>query len=250
MRERFGRVAGWLGAPAFGLISALRHTRTFHPAGVVLRASVEPLPEIDPHLRALGELLRGPALVRFSTAIWKRGQERVDALGCAVRFRDSDEATAEASPGDQDLLFATMRSPWTMALAPLATRVHDFLSNQYFAVAPFDVPGLGRVKWKLAPEHPGVPGASRRERLLESVDRGQATLLLEVRRTWSMRYVPVARLVLRELVTVDQEALRFSPFRTGRDIEPRGFVHALRRGAYAGSQAIGASRREGHAAME
>jgi hypothetical protein len=49
----------------------------------------------------------------------------------------------------------------------------------------------------------------------------------------------VARIHLLEAVDVDQDLLRFSPFRAGRGIVPRGFVHALRRGAYTASRAMG-----------
>jgi hypothetical protein len=48
--------------------------------------------------------------------------------------------------------------------------------------------------------------------------------------------MPMAIVRLTERAHVDQAELRFSPFRADRGIEPVGFVHAIRRGAYAASQ--------------
>jgi hypothetical protein len=60
--------------------------------------------------------------------------------------------------------------------------------------------------------------------------------------TWHRGYAAVARLALLSVEDVEQDHLRFSPFRTGRGVVPRGFVHALRRGAYAASQNLGHPR--------
>ncbi|MEO8183439.1 MAG: hypothetical protein ABI895_31785 [Deltaproteobacteria bacterium] len=40
----------------------------------------------------------------------------------------------------------------------------------------------------------------------------------------------------RHFLDLDQEALRFDPFRAGRGVTPVGFVHALRRATYLASQ--------------
>jgi hypothetical protein len=48
--------------------------------------------------------------------------------------------------------------------------------------------------------------------------------------------VPVARVVLLERAILDQERLRFSPFRDGKGISPVGFVSGLRRATYLLSQ--------------
>ena len=245
LRERMGSALGWLSAPAFAAVALARRARVFHPEGIVLTGRVEPI-AIDGPLGAVAERLAGPALVRFSTALWRRGKEWPDALGCAIRFRSSDEPSTQPDPGDQDLLLATIRTPIATPLGPVGTHVHDFLANRYFGTAPFDVLGVGRAKWRLVGEGEGEPVPSPNElgdrgrRLAESVARGSATLRLELRRTWRPRYEPVARVSLESVAVVDQDRLRFSPFLAGRGIEPRGFVHALRRGAYA------ASRRFGH----
>lgn len=242
LRERLGVAAGWLAAPVFGAVALARHARVFHPEGVVLAGHVEPIVH-EGWLGDLASRLAGPALVRFSTALWRRGREWPDALGCAIRFRRREEPSSEPDDGDQDLLLATIRSPVTTPLGPVGTHVHDFLANRYFATAPFDVPEMGRVKWRVVPERALEPAPKdsrdRGRKLVGDVARGDAALRLEVRPTWTPRYRPVARVRLVAVADVDQDRLRFSPFRAGRGIVPRGFVHALRSGAYAASRLFG-----------
>lgn len=231
--ERLGLALGWAVAPLFALTSFLRQARTFHPAGVVARAEVEALPSG----RWLGELLAGPALVRFSGALWKSERHFPDVLGCAIRFRASPRVSPEPEEGDQDLLFATIRKPWTMPFAPLATDVRDYLSNRYFAVSPFDVPDFGRVFFRAVPEQRSPDTGLRGERLAGAIAARRAQLRLEVRHPHRLAWTPVARVRLVELVAIDQARLSFDPFRAGRALVPRGLVHAMRRGAYAASQA-------------
>jgi hypothetical protein len=57
----------------------------------------------------------------------------------------------------------------------------------------------------------------------------------------------VAEIALRERVPVNQQALRFTPFRAGRGIVPSGFVQAARAAAYAASQAGRRIAATGHA---
>jgi hypothetical protein len=227
---KLGIALGRLLSPVTGAVAAARRARMFHPEGAVFAAVVEGEGE-------LGRRLSGPALVRLSSAWWRGGKEWPDVLGLAARLR----ATAEVSPlpteGDQDLLFATIKRPWTTPFAPLSTRVHDFLANDYFAVSPFDVDGVGVARLRLVGPRPGTRATSRRGRLLADVAAGRAVLpleLIEAAGVWR----PVARLRLVEEVALDQAALRFDPFRAGRGIRPRGFVHDLRRATYAASQRL------------
>jgi hypothetical protein len=225
-------------APVTGTVSALRQARTFHPDGTVFRAVVESAAPAG-QWTAVAARLEGAALVRMSTALWRGEREWIDALGCAVRFRRSDVVTPVPAEGDQDLLFATIRSPWTTLVAPLRTHVHDYLANDYYAVSPFRLEGIGKVKWRLVTPHIKRTGHSRLERLHRAVSRGEANLLLQARPTaWRAPWVPVALIRLEEPVEIEQAALRFSPFRAGRGIEPTGFVHALRRGTYWASQKL------------
>jgi hypothetical protein len=212
----------------------------FHPSGLLCRAVVENIAE-EPAARAVAERLSGFALMRFSSAWWK-AREWPDVLGCALRF-SADASSVVPSEGDQDLLFATIRRPWTLPFSPLSTCYEDFLENQYYAVSPFVAAPLGRVEWRLSPE-PGPPlGLARAERLRQRVRTGCANLVLQ----WAPyrsplhafddgKFRPLVRLQAFEMSDLDQEALRFDPFRSGRGIVPVGFIHGLRRASYASSQ--------------
>jgi hypothetical protein len=240
LSEVFGFIGGLIAAPLFGITSYLREARTFHPEGVCYRAtarSVAALPALEP----MAQRLLGGGLVRLSGAVWKGGRERHDALGFAVRFGELGmERASLTTParGDQDLLFVTSRRLWTLPLAFFTTDQHDFLRNDYYALTPFEVEGVGRVELRISPRRVAAEGNSRRARLASAVERGEAVFTLEVSmldqpdRAWR----PVVEIQLTEKADVDQTALRFSPFRDGRGIVPRGFVNAMRPAVYAASQ--------------
>jgi hypothetical protein len=211
MREAIGTVAGWLSAPLVGLIGLARRGRVFHPTGDLYEAEVIPL-------TFAAERFAGRAVVRLSSALWKR-HEWTDALGLAMRIKD-----------EQDLLFATIKSPLTLFTAPLKTEVHDYLANDYFGVAPFDALGMGRVKLRMRSARPAGLGEDRSDRLEQAVLRGAAIFQLEMRKTFTRKWIPIAEVRLTKRI---EEEIRFDPFKTGLGLEPRGFVHALRRGIYA-----------------
>jgi hypothetical protein len=229
-----GEVAGAFLAPFFGIGSLARHARFFHPEGVCYRAEVAAAPGADPARAGLAERLGPAALARLSAAWWRGGKEWPDALGVALRF----QAVPGAPPGptDQDLLLATIPVPPLTPFAPLWTDVHDFLGNVYYGTAPFRVAGIGPARLRLRPRRPSQPGADRVARLEAAVRAGEAELDLELARSLLVPYEPVATLRLIEPLQIDQEALRFSPFRDGRGITPRGFIQGLRRAVYAASQ--------------
>jgi hypothetical protein len=224
LREDLGSALGVLWSPAVAAISRARHARMFHPEGIVCIGHV--VPEPDTRFDALAQRLAGPVLARFSAALWKGEREVLDVLGVALRF-----------DGAQDLLFATIRSPFTMPFAPLATDVHDYLANHYWAVSPFEVEGVGRIKFRLAPSptHRSQEG-HRDDRLRAAVTAGEARFTLSVRRVFRPRWEPIATIVIDRMASVDQEALRFDPFHDGRGIVPAGLVHAIRRAVYPASQ--------------
>jgi hypothetical protein len=191
----------------------------------------------DPRLSGLAYSLSGAAVLRFSSALWRGNHEWPDVLGVALRFHSKEGALS----GEQDLLLATIRFPWTMPFAPLATNFRSFLWNHYHAVSPFDVAGVGPVKFRLrSPRLHNGSELSRAEHLSRMTAQGRASFELQARRldvpTLARRWSSVVRLDLQGLVVLDQAALRFSPFRSGRGIRPIGFVHALRAAAYAASQ--------------
>lgn len=237
--EAVGRAVGVLGGPPFRAISERRHARSLHAEGICLLAEVVPV-RTDPPFTAVAERLAGPALVRLSTATWRGGREWPDILGASVRFRRDSRITAEAAPGDQDVLFATLRHVWTLAPAFLSTHVHDWLSNDYYGLAPFTVQGIGKTKLRLTtPRDAPRRHGSRVQRLRDAIHESRALLTFEILpgehglpRTWT----PLADIVLRDEVRLDPERLRFNPFRDGLGIIPRGFLHATRRSVYEQSQ--------------
>ncbi|MDY7226898.1 hypothetical protein [Hyalangium rubrum] len=236
--EELGRVIGALWGPAVRAGAAARHARLLHPEGVTYRAEVKVCAARE-SLEPLASRLAGPALVRLSTALWRGQREWPDVLGLAVRLRSEETVTEEPSAGDQDLLFATVRSPWTLALAPLSTDTHDWLENDYYAVSPFRVRGLGRAKLRMTASRADAPGHSRVERLEAALRSGQARFTFEVfprKGEAAGRWHPLAELRLVEQVTLNPATLRFWPFRDGRGITPMGFVHSLRIPTYRQSQ--------------
>lgn len=271
-REGLGRIVGALLAPAFGLVARLRRARALHPAGVVYRARVTRITRVpdvpdapdvsssEAGLALLGKRLEGEAIVRLSGALRRRKERRPEVLGFAIRFREGSELSAEPAPGDQDLLLATVRSPFTLFSAPFATRPRSFLENRYYAVSPFDVEGAGPLKFRLRPLRPSEAqpasprggkddGDSRAEEIRLAAARRSARFVLEARRTFRPgTYSPVAWVELEEELPpsrLDPAALRFSPFQAGRGIRPRGFIHALRPAAYRASQRLGPPHRQG-----
>lgn len=206
----------------------------FHPSGHTFTGKIDAV--IGGSFDALGARLDGRALVRVSGALWKSEREWFDVLGVGLRVHPGGgEITETAEPGDQDLLFATIRSPLTMALSPFTTDASNFLSS-YWAVSPFEAPPVGRVKFRLRPIGRAEIGGTRIERLREAVGRGEAGWWLEARRTLTLSWHPVAVIQLEREVFLDQAALSFDPFRAGADVTPVGLVHAIRRAAYAASQ--------------
>jgi hypothetical protein len=203
-----------------------RHARTFHPRGHAFVARALRHPDLTFDLAPLAERLTGDALVRFSGV--------PDVLECAVRFRHDASETVEPEPGDQDLLFATSLRPWTIPLAPVTTNVEDYLANDYYAVSPFDVGLVHALYFRLRPERLARHVIGDRDaRIDDAVARGVAAFEIDASASPWGPWSPVVRVTLLRAAHVDQEALRFEP---GRDVVPRGLVHALRRGAYAMSQ--------------
>lgn len=226
-RERVGHLIGASWAPLTAAISKARQARMFHPQGIVCTGEVTPV--VGGPFEALGQRLAGPVLARCSAALWKGQPRWFDVLGVALRFED-----------DQDLLFATIRSPVTMPFAPLATDTEDYLGNRYWAVSPFEVEGVGRMKFLLepaaGPSRRDGAGGERDQRLRDEVAAGDAGWQLSTRPVFTRTWHPIAHVGLDQVVDIDQAALRFDPFRAGRGIVPSGLVHAIRPAAYAGSQ--------------
>lgn len=235
--ELLGFAAGAVIAPLAAVVSMARRGRAVHRNGVVYRAEVTP-DALSGAEKELGQRLSGPALVRFSSGLWRVETERKpDLLGVSIRFRKDTTVSALPTQGDQDLLFATLRRAWLLVPAAFTTNVRSFLWDDYYTVAKFESEELGLVKFRLvAPRIPDT-GESRERALDEAAKDGTAVLALQARdvRRGAV-YEPVARIRLIERVDVDQDALRSSPFRAGRGIVARGFLNAIRVLPYAASQ--------------
>lgn len=240
--ERLGWLSGWMIAPLFAVVSFARAARTFHPRGPTFHASVRADAAAPVEWHAFAKSLVGPALVRFSGALWKRAQRIPDVLGCAIRLRRVDTDDPEPSSGDQDLLFATIRRPWTLFFAPATTRVTDYLQNDYYGVSPFDFGTDSRMYLRLCPQRPHDGRGKRSERLEAALEQG-VWLKLECSPKPFGPYAPLATIHLERPADIADDDLHFSPFRTGRNVRPRGFVHALRRGVYEASQRARDARR-------
>lgn len=209
-----GRAAGWAAAPFFAALSLARRARAVHPRGPVFHADVSLDATVPSHLRALGDRLSGPALVRFSGALWKRAEGVPEPLGCALRVRRTKAESVEPAGDDQDLLFATIRRPWTMFFAPLTTNQRDYLANDYFAVSPFDVGLADEVYLRLHPAGRSSTherGGTRTERLARDVMRGEARLVLEASKKPFGPWTPFADVVVERAAEVDGAALPSVP---------------------------------------
>ncbi len=203
-----------------GTISFLRNSRMFHPTGVLAKAEVK-------NLRPSEIKFHSFALMRFSSAWWKK-KEWIDVLGISIRF--SKEIKNEMpQTSDQDLLFATIISPWGMLLAPFFTKYKDFFKNNYYAVSPFEVNGA-LVYFKLTTMTSKEINDKRITILKENIHQ-HAGFQLWMRRVHEV-WVPIAELTLLHELNLDQSRLRFNPFLNGLNIKPYGFIHHLRIGAY------------------
>lgn len=242
VRERIGGAIGQVLAPAIAAVSRFRRARTFHPRGLTFIGHSEPIissaaGDGGGAFASLGADLGGQILARCSGALWKQPSERFDVLGIALRFRRSDRAfDARALPGDRDLLFATIRSPFTMLFSPFTTDARDFLQNHFFAVAPFEVHGQDRVELRLVPIDPPTLQGRREDKLRAAVEAGRCAWWLEARKTLTRSWHAVARITFESAIEIDQEALHFDAFRTDDTLKPVGVVHAIRRAVYTASQ--------------
>jgi hypothetical protein len=227
LTEMLGHMGGYFLGVFTGSLSFLRQSRVFHPQGQTFLVEVNTFrPEV---LR-----LHPYALMRLSSAIWKK-QEWRDTLGLALRFSPEPIFLPLPRGSDQDLLFASFDSTWKIFWSPLLTHYHDYLSNEYFAIAPFTTFNSPECYFKLVPNGSPFSHGSRTEKIREAMknDQGRFTLMMQEK---NKGWINLAELKIKKEILIDQEALRFNPFQTGLGIEPMGFIQYLRIGAYRMSQ--------------
>lgn len=211
LSEHLGLVGGYAFGAVFGLGSFLRRSRIFHSHGYIFRGECQ------------SEILGGPVVVRFSSALWKH-KVWPDVLGLAFRFGDEDNF--------QDLLFVTTNHVWKLPLNMLTSHHKDFLKNTFYSITPFEVRGKILKFRAYCQFRSGA--ATRSEKLRDVVYRGEGLLIIESND--GNGWTPFAKIKMEREINIDQEELKFSPFNQGKAIRPVGLVNYLRLRSYQMSQ--------------
>lgn len=223
-----GPVAGTAAAVPFGLLSALRRRRIFHPVGVAFAGTLE----VDGSTSLLGDVplftsaRNHPAVVRFSRGIGLP-PALPDILGIAVKLPD-----AHGRGEDQDFLLVTSGdgAVGRHVLVPAGS----FGDRRYSTLLMYRA-GDQRVLFGL---EPGVGARNDRPTLgdLDQLGDGHLRFTLSAA-TASGTWERVGELrVERKLDAADAEQLRFNPWNCGGGLEPTGPLNAIRDAAYKGSQ--------------
>lgn len=218
-----GTLLGYPLGTITGTISFLRDARMFHPSGRLVKCKVHPLKQD----------LYPFALLRLSSALWKRGQSP-DVLGLAMRLSSQQTFTEFPQPNDQDLLFASFPHPWQTPYGPLLTKHWDFFSNTFFTVCPF-MKDRRKVTFRLVPMDNFHHQHLNRDEILTEWIAKNGSLSLEMKDERD-RWERIATIELVEEVQLNQDILKFNPFLNGLGITPTGFIQHLRIGAYSLSQ--------------
>lgn len=222
--EITGTILGYPLGIVTGTISFIRASRMFHPRGILVSGTVKNLnPEIIE--------FHPNVMVRFTSALWKN-KVWPDVLGMTLRFSKEKEFRINPYEGDQDLLFASFAHPWQTPLGPLLTDFRDFFHNKFYAVSPFSLKNRKVIfRITLNPRFEG-----RRSEIVQKNIEAHAGIKLWMKEGKS-EWKPIADITFREELHLNQEFLKFNPFLDGLGIEPIGFIHHLRIGAYNFSQA-------------
>ena len=206
-----------------------RRARAFHPDGTLYTARFVATD-------AVAERLAGPALARLAATFVRDEVESADVIGLAVRF---GTASGPARPAEaQDVLTATFDGflPAQLARGKATTNVHDFLDNDYRAIAPFVVPGAGIAYLRfrgLRRDAARAGAGNRRARLEAAISDGGASFVLELApHATPTAWRALGRLDLQSPIEISQKQLAFSPFHSGRGIRPTGLLNGLRRANY------------------
>lgn len=244
MSEFFGKICGYVLGVFLAAGSILRNARIFHPRGLLFSGDLQVLPDSPVNFPT-------HVMVRFSGGWWKY-EEWPDALGIAIRMSERKITTVVPKPTDRDLLFASFRRPWEIFISPLLTDHHDYQSNSYYAISPFELETGERVEFMVDPVRGHRSGGSRNDKLLGNVLGGGVVLRLMIRTRGSSSWKLIARITVRDELELDQEALRFHPFMTGEGLRPAGMIQHMRFGAYRMSQFVrpGAESVEGELSPE
>jgi hypothetical protein len=238
--EALGLWAGSVVSPIFAIGSFLRQGRVVHDRGISFRAEVKPAEGVDEAYAELADSLsQGDTLVRFSPGKWRSERGLLpDVLGVAIRFGADENNDFAAQDRSQDLLMITAKRLAMLPLAMLATNQRDFLDNNYYGGAPFEIAGRPDLRLRLVPQIPAnVQGPDRFTKLRNAVAEGDVKFLLEIvsPRDESLSS-PLVEIQLVEEVAVDDDKLAMFPFQDGQNIRPQGFIQFTRPVPYMLSQ--------------
>lgn len=214
--------AGAASAVAFGVASAVRRARAFHPDGVAFHATVD----ID----GGGGLPSGHhvAVVRFSRGAGLP-EPLPDILGLALRLVD-----VHGPAQHQDLLFVTSGSlPFARhALVP----ARSFGHARWSTILPYEIDRQRRVVFGARPLTPALGDARRLDDLRRVVAGGGVRFALDLAEVTG-RWDGIGVLDIgEELEAATGDGLRFNPANTGPRSQPVGVLQTVRRLAYRGSQ--------------
>lgn len=234
------RLADAVTATVMQVGSSIRGARVFHPEGIAQRVTVTIRPTSEePDADELGvALLDRPGtyegFVRFSRGA-SLPEPLPDVLGLAVRICD-----AHGPGADQDILVGSSLDLPVGRQLLLPTI--GFRGTTLSSVLPYRL-GQGGIFWLGARvcDPAGAP-LVRLSGLRQAIDAGEATLTLRYARRFGgwRNFADVT--FNGDLSQEDSDALAFNvDENTGGGIEPAGFFQALRRHAYAASQAARSS---------
>jgi hypothetical protein len=221
---------------AFRLASKVRGTRAVHPRGIVMHATWRP---VGGSILSGSPLLAGPkpALVRVSHSIGLP-PSIPEVVGFAIKVLDV------YGPGhDQDLVLISSRRSYLGRRLILPG--HDLAKVLMSSVLPYEVRGVGR-RLVLARARTGSPSVTYAEVVRHGPERMPAFEVRLGRPDGPM----LASLHAEAMASPEiAESVRYDPWNTGPDLEPRGCLNRLRRPTYAASQeGWGAPEAGAHAA--
>ncbi|HZG94980.1 MAG TPA: hypothetical protein VEZ46_09720 [Mycobacteriales bacterium] len=213
-------------ATIFGVLSAIRGARIFHPKGAAFEATVE----IEPTGPAYGVPLLDtraahPAVVRLSRGAGLP-EPAPDILGVAIRLTDVHGAALH-----QDLLLASSRE--RPGVRHLMVPAPGFAGHLFSSILLYRV---GDQQLLIGARTPAgaVHTIDEATAAAEAGDLRFELLVAPVFGRW--RRVGTVS-VRHRLPQAASEALRFNPWNTGGGIMPAGPLQRLRRAAYPASQA-------------
>lgn len=220
--------AGRAAALALGLASFVRRRRIFHPYGAAFEALLTVEPVRTHGAALLDDPTTRPCAVRLSRGIGLPDGTQ-DVLGIAVRVLDDQGAI------HQDLLFATVAGHGAAARHVLAPSP-SFGHRPFSTILPYRT-RQSMVVLTMHAREPAARGLGTLEASAHAFEAGDLTFELRATEPGADGAAVGWLRASRRLSGEQSEDLCFNPFRAADDLQPAGTLNALRRRAYAASQA-------------